>query len=118
MRTDVVAHADDDLLFQSPDILHDITAANCVTSIYLTAGDSGIGLGYAQSREAGNEAATAAMASVANAYTEVNATFGGQTVLVRTLTAAPQVRHQPVIILLPFPRFTLTGSRSILSARA
>lgn len=77
VETDIVAHADDDLLFQSPDILHDIQGSNCVTSIYLTAGDSGLGPAYAKSREAGNEAATAAMAGVADVYTEFNATYGG-----------------------------------------
>lgn len=57
------------------------------------------------------------MASVANAYTEFNATFGGQSVLVRTLTAAPQI--QKVWFRLPdggFPLgagFSLTGGQSL-----
>ena len=48
-----LAYTDDDLLFQSPDLLTDIQAANCITAIYLTSGDSGSGSAYAQSREAG-----------------------------------------------------------------
>jgi hypothetical protein len=55
------------------------------------AGDSGIGLAYAKSRETGNENATAAMAGVANSYTQFIGTFAGQPVLVRTLIGAPQV---------------------------
>jgi hypothetical protein len=55
------------------------------------AGDSGNGLTYAKSRETGHENATAAMAGVANSYTQFTGTFAGQSVLVRTLIAAPQV---------------------------
>ncbi len=41
----VVAHQDDSLLFLSPDLLHDIQAGDCVTTVYVTAGDGG-GCGY------------------------------------------------------------------------
>ncbi|ORY58336.1 hypothetical protein BCR35DRAFT_271227, partial [Leucosporidium creatinivorum] len=89
---DIVAHPDDDLLFQSPDLLHDVQAGNCITGVYLTSGDSGYGSAYAQSRESGNEAAWAVMAGVDDVYAEFNATFGGQPVLVRTLVGAPQIQ--------------------------
>jgi hypothetical protein len=36
----VVAHEDDDLLFLSPDLLHDIDSGMCVTTVFLTAGDA------------------------------------------------------------------------------
>ncbi|KAL8279275.1 hypothetical protein RQP46_008312 [Phenoliferia psychrophenolica] len=88
----VVAHPDDSLLFQSPDLLTDLTAGNCVTTVYLTSGDSGIGSTYARSRESGAEAAYAEMMGCADQYTEFNATFGGQPVLIRTLTAFPSVQ--------------------------
>ncbi|KAM0756053.1 hypothetical protein T439DRAFT_283260, partial [Meredithblackwellia eburnea MCA 4105] len=88
----IVAHADDDLLFQSPDLLTDMQAGNCITTLFMTAGDSGIGMTYARARESGNEAATAQMAGVDDSYTEFNATFGGQPVLVRTLVGAPNVQ--------------------------
>lgn len=91
----VVAHPDDDLLFQSPDLLTDQGAGSCLTTIFLTSGDSGIGSTYAQSRESGNEAAAAEMvgsvplplsyfpltrvydqkSNVADTYTEFNATL-------------------------------------------
>jgi len=65
----VVAHPDDDLLFQSPDLQTDVSGNNCITAVFLTSGDSGTTTGYAQSRETGNAAAYAEMAGVANSYT-------------------------------------------------
>ncbi len=53
----VVAHQDDDLLFLSPDLLHDIDAGHCVRTVYITAGDAGHDKLYWQSRERGSEAA-------------------------------------------------------------
>lgn len=49
----VVAHPDDDLLFFSPDLLHDIQAGACIRTIYMTAGDSGGDANYWQERQAG-----------------------------------------------------------------
>ena len=57
----VVAHQDDDLLFMSPDVLHDIKAGACIRSVYLTAGDAGAGQSYWLARERGSEAAYAEM---------------------------------------------------------
>jgi LmbE family N-acetylglucosaminyl deacetylase len=53
----IVAHEDDDLLFMNPDLIHEIQAGYCIHSIYLTAGDAGIGQFYWLSREQGSEAA-------------------------------------------------------------
>jgi LmbE family N-acetylglucosaminyl deacetylase len=53
----IVAHEDDDLLFMNPDLIHEIQAGYCVHSIYITAGDAGIGQFYWLSREQGSEAA-------------------------------------------------------------
>lgn len=53
----VVAHPDDDLLFLSPDLLHDIKAGDCVRTVYLTAGDGGGDARYWRSRQAGARAA-------------------------------------------------------------
>ena len=65
----------------------------CVTTVFLSAGDSGTtGDTYVHSRESGNEAATAQMAGVADSYTEISAIFGGQPVIVRTLVGAPSVQ--------------------------
>ncbi|BGP43897.1 hypothetical protein JCM10449v2_007954 [Rhodotorula kratochvilovae] len=95
----VVAHPDDDLLFQSPTLLEDVASGDCITTVFLTSGDSGTGSGYAQSREVGNQVAYAQMYNVDDTYTEFYATFGGQPVLVRTLVAEPQ--HQKVYFRLP-----------------
>ena len=53
----VVAHQDDDLLFLSPDLAHDLQSGRCVRTIYLTAGDGGSGKLYWISRQLGAEAA-------------------------------------------------------------
>ncbi|GAA5839874.1 hypothetical protein JCM9279_005192 [Rhodotorula babjevae] len=94
-----VAHPDDDLLFQSPTLLDDVDSGECITSIFLTSGDSGAGSAYARSRETGNQAAYSQMFGVNNTWTEFYATFGGQPVLIRTLVAKPQ--HQAVFFRLP-----------------
>lgn len=88
-----VGHPDDDLLFVAPDLTDDMRAGNCITTLYFTSGDDGLGNKYAQSREAGNLAASAQVLGVANVWSAVNATFGGQPVLVETLTAAPRSTH-------------------------
>ncbi|KAM0752192.1 hypothetical protein T439DRAFT_312308 [Meredithblackwellia eburnea MCA 4105] len=88
----VLAHPDDDLLFQSPDLYSDVAAHNCITTVYLTSGDSGLGSSYAQSRESGNEAAFAYMSGVGDSWTEFSSILGGQPVLVRTLTAIPSMQ--------------------------
>lgn len=96
---DVVAHADDDLLFQSPTLSNEVDSGLCITTVILTAGDAGLGLTYAKNREIGNRAAYAQMAGVSNTYTDSYATFGGQSVLVSTMTAAPWI--QKIFMRLP-----------------
>jgi uncharacterized repeat protein (TIGR01451 family) len=66
----VVAHEDDDLLFLSPDVLHDVQSDRCVTTVYLTAGDDGDVQSYWEGREAGVEAAYASMAGVPDSWTQ------------------------------------------------
>lgn len=57
----IVAHQDDDLLFMSPDLLHDIKAGHCVRTVYMTAGDAGASSSYWISRERGSEEAYSSM---------------------------------------------------------
>ena len=57
----IVAHQDDDLLFMSPDLLHDIKDGHCVRTVYVTAGDAGGDQFYWLSREQGSEAAYSKM---------------------------------------------------------
>jgi LmbE family N-acetylglucosaminyl deacetylase/uncharacterized membrane protein YsdA (DUF1294 family) len=57
----IVAHEDDDLLFMSPDLPHDIQSGRCVRTVYLTAGDAGNGRFYWLNRQLGSEAAYSTM---------------------------------------------------------
>ncbi len=56
-----VAHQDDDLLFMTPDLLHDLHDGNCVRTLYFTAGDAGGNQFYWLNREQGSEAAYSKM---------------------------------------------------------
>ncbi|GAA5826186.1 hypothetical protein JCM11251_007199 [Rhodosporidiobolus azoricus] len=113
----VIAHADDDLLFQSPDLLTDMKSGSCVTTVIMTAGDSGTtGQTYSSARESGNQAAYAQMSGVGNTYTEVTATLGGQPITVRSLKSDPRV--QKVYFRLPDGNmdgsgFGITGYQSL-----
>ncbi|HZP55173.1 MAG TPA: PIG-L family deacetylase, partial [Candidatus Saccharimonadales bacterium] len=62
----IVAHEDDDLLFLSPDLIHDIQAEHCIRTIYLTAGDGGNDQFYWLSRQRGSQAAYAEMIGLKN----------------------------------------------------
>src|SRR5690348_16747395 len=84
-----VAHEDDDLLFQSPDILHDVQSGRCVRTVYLTAGDAGNDSSYWSSRESGVEAAYAQMAGVANTWTTTDAGVSGHPIPLLTLNGRP-----------------------------
>lgn len=86
-----VAHQDDDLLFLSPDLLHAIQAGGNVRTVYLTAGDAGLHSSYWQDREDGVRAAYAAMAGVANSWTQSDAGVAGHPIPVFTLTEQQNV---------------------------
>ena len=103
-----VAHEDDDLIFQSPNLLRDIDSGRCLTSIYLTAGDAGETSSYWTSRERGVEAAYASMLGVSNAWTSSTQTFAGKSLPVRTLNARPNV----VMIYMRLPDGFPIGSGS------
>ncbi len=86
----VVGHPDDDLLFQSPDLLHDVQAGKCVRSVKLTTG------GHANpdhmlTREAGIKAAYANMAGVANSWITADAGISGHPMPLFTLRDMPTV---------------------------
>ncbi len=54
-----VAHADDDLYFQSPDLLS--ATKGCYLGVYMTSGDAGLGSDYWLGREEGAKASSAYM---------------------------------------------------------
>ena len=87
----VVAHEDDDLLFLSPDLLYDVWVGRCLRTVFATAGDDGRGAAYWHEREAGSEAAYAAMDGVPDTWRSGTIVAGGHPVLVRTLTADPRI---------------------------
>jgi len=66
----IIAHEDDDILFLSPDILHNIQDDRCVVSVVVTAGDADQGSSYWHSREDGMKAAYALMSGYQNSWTK------------------------------------------------
>ncbi|MCS5517700.1 PIG-L family deacetylase, partial [Curtobacterium flaccumfaciens] len=87
----VVAHPDDDLLFQGTDLRKDIDAGRCVRSVIVTAGDAGKPDWYWQERQVGLMAAYASMAGVDPASTTGSTTVAGRTLLTETLAADPRI---------------------------
>lgn len=87
----IVAHEDDDLLFTSPDIQTRIQAGDNVRTVFLTAGDAGLGLPYWMNREAGIQEAYAQMAGVANAWTASDLPIADKLLRVYTLNLTPNV---------------------------
>jgi LmbE family N-acetylglucosaminyl deacetylase len=106
----VVAHEDDSLLFLSPDLLHDIQSGGCVTTVYLTAGDSGYGAPYWQTREAGVAAAYANMAGVADNWSQGVTSAAGHSVVTYTLQGAPNIKE--LFLRLPDGNFDGSGFAS------
>jgi LmbE family N-acetylglucosaminyl deacetylase len=66
----IVAHQDDDLLFMSPDLIHDISAGHCIRTIYMTAGDAGASKFYWLGRQQGSEMAYSKMLGSSEIWVE------------------------------------------------
>ena len=112
----IVAHEDDDLIFQSPDLLRDIQSGRCVRTVFVTAGDAGLGQAYWAGRELGSQAAYAQMAGVSNAWTASEVSFSGRSVRILTLTQ--DARISLVFLRLPDGSpaglgFPATGGQSL-----
>ena len=88
----VVAHQDDDLLFQSSTLVADLQAGRCVTTVYVTAGDGGHVEQYWRERELGPRAAYAEILHVDDAWTTSNVDVDGRAVAVARLDADPRVQ--------------------------
>src|SRR5215208_2173372 len=86
----IVAHPDDDLLFQSPDLLHDVQSGKCVRTVYITAGERG-DLNTLDMRESGVEAAYAQMAGVKNTWKKTDAGVSDHRMPLMTLSGRPTV---------------------------
>jgi LmbE family N-acetylglucosaminyl deacetylase len=87
----IVAHEDDDILFLSPDLLHDIQSGRCVRTVFVTAGDDNRGLAYAEDRVIGAKAAYASMAGVPSGWSTSELFVSGHRVTVHTLQEAPRL---------------------------
>jgi hypothetical protein len=87
----IVAHADDDLLFMNPDLAGIVRYASAARTVVLSAGDGGLGSTYWRGREAGLRAAYARMAGAGNAWTVATKNLSGKILAKFTLTADPRV---------------------------
>ncbi|KAK6824451.1 hypothetical protein RU639_004910 [Aspergillus parasiticus] len=113
----IVAHQDDDLLFLSPDLLHEIQGGRRVRTVFLTAGDAGeVSNGYWEQRQAGSQAAYAQMADVSDIWTQSDAGIEGKNIPTFTLDGNPDVS----LVFLQLPDgnglgdgFPSTGSASL-----
>jgi LmbE family N-acetylglucosaminyl deacetylase len=87
----IVAHQDDDLLFQNPWLLSAIRDGLCVRTVYVTAGDANQATAYWTSRENGVKAAYAQLAGAENKWTTADAGIAGHAIPVATLVGAPNI---------------------------
>ena len=102
----VVAHQDDDLLFLSPDLLHQLHDHKCIRTVYLTAGDAGHGKFYWLSRQLGAEAAYSTMLGTTDLWDQ-------QTVLLQNggyiTIATLRTSHQVSLVFVNLPDGNLHG---------
>ncbi|ARC57760.1 Mycothiol S-conjugate amidase [Frondihabitans sp. 762G35] len=110
----ILAHQDDDLLFQSRSVQADATAGRALVNAYLTAGDDDDESWYWQAREAGARAAYAALLGVADAWSTSVVTLGGRSVTRVVLDAAPHV----VLYFFRLPDGGMDGSGGVRSGGA
>jgi LmbE family N-acetylglucosaminyl deacetylase len=88
----ILAHQDDDLLFQSRSLLKDVDDRSPMVTRYVTAGDDDDDEGYWRAREAGIRAAYAALVGVGDVWLDSTRDIDGVPVAQATLAAAPRVR--------------------------
>ncbi|MFV1493601.1 FG-GAP-like repeat-containing protein [Phaeobacter sp. JH18-32] len=91
----IVAHVDDDLLFQNPDIINAIEAGGGHTTVFITAGDAGRDTAYMEAREDGAKAAYSYMTGHSDWVDEtITLTNGTTEFFVQTsyLESQPDVR--------------------------
>jgi LmbE family N-acetylglucosaminyl deacetylase len=108
----IVAHPDDDLLFQSPDLLTEIeqNSTRCITTIFTTSGDAGLGANFARNREMGNRAAYSFMGNISDNWMASTIWLGGQPVLLEASASRPSIQH--IWLRVPDGNFLGTGFNS------
>ena len=90
----VVAHADDTMLFQNPSTQHEINSGKCVIMVFTSASDAGhYTASYVYERENGVKASAAFMAGVAtnSPWTLTDAGVSGHNIARYTLDTAPKI---------------------------
>lgn len=102
----VVAHADDDLLFEGTELRADVAAGRCLRSVVVTAGDAGNPASYWRARETGLLAAYAGLAGVASQWTDSTTTVADRTLTTKTLTADPRIS----VVFLRLPDGNVDGT--------
>lgn len=106
----IVAHEDDDVLFQNPDVVRAIKAGHSVRTVYVTAGDAGWPEWYWADRERGAEAAYARMAGQPADYAVEERVVSGRQIEQHTLSGASRIS----LIFLRLPDGGLDGNGSPL----
>ena len=101
----IVAHEDDDILFMNPAIQQQLDAGMCMQTIYLTAGDAGLGSAYWTERELGPDAAYATMAGSPDSWQPTSVAIAGHALAARTLPDNPRL----TLIFLRLPDGNLGG---------
>jgi hypothetical protein len=89
------AHPVDGLLYQNPDLFHDLYVYRCVTTVIFTAADRGMTGNFSRNLKNGLEAAYAHMVGVptnGTAWAESSVNFGKHNVTVRFLKDAPSIQ--------------------------
>jgi hypothetical protein len=89
------AHPSDMLLYQNPDLFHDLYVWKCTTAVLFTSGDRGVLGNYSRTIERGFEDALAWMATAetdGTAWSGVDVQFSGKVVLLRWLQRHPQTQ--------------------------
>jgi LmbE family N-acetylglucosaminyl deacetylase len=87
----IVAHPDDSLLFQSPQLLKKVESGTGALTVHLCAGDSGQPEQYWRQREAGIEASYAEMAGVPNEWAKTVLRIGSRAIPFNVLTPRPNI---------------------------
>jgi hypothetical protein len=108
--TNIVAHEDDDLLFLSPDLIHDIDNGRCIKTIFITAGDAGSGSSYWLTRENGSKAAYASMSNADNIWIENQIVIENNKISIFNLKNNPKISL--IFLRLPDGNFKGTGYNS------
>jgi LmbE family N-acetylglucosaminyl deacetylase len=102
----IVAHEDDDLLFMNPDLQTAIDQQKCLTTVFVTAGDSGASDSYSHERMRGSQAAYSYMYNLPDVWQTRQARLQDKSVTVATLNGAPRLS----LIFLNLPDGSPTGN--------